>query len=190
MHENLEKLDGKHFNLMELLISVLFVALSVCMFVDPQFLMVVVIIVLVLTALIRGGTRILFFFRYRTERPLNAWISFFAGIMNVLLGIVLLFNVRGGIFATGILFALWFFADALGNLINYQSVSPYGRAYLLLHIICNVAGIVLGVFLLLNPISSATIVAYISAAYFLISGIGGITLSFHRFANPQQARVE
>ncbi len=177
------RMNSRRFALIELVIGVVFVALSVCIFKDPTFTMALLVVLVGLAAILRGGARLLFFLKYREEYGLNAWITLIFGVLNIAVGVLLLLNIAIGILTLGMLFACWFFIDAAANLVNFQFIAPMGRAYSILNVVYNVIGVLLGVYLIFNPLAAAEVVAFAVALYFLLHGISGIVIAFNAFAS-------
>ena len=75
-------------------------------------------------------------------------------------------------------FAVWFIADSVLALFTADLARGVSEGYYWFTIIVNILGILLGIFLLFNPISSALTLSFLVGFYFMLFGITHIVYAF------------
>ncbi|ULQ59633.1 DUF308 domain-containing protein [Brucepastera parasyntrophica] len=100
------------------------------------------------------------------------------GVINIIFGIIFLFNLGLTASVLPYVFAVWFIAYAIANLFNLKYVRMMGKGYFWLSLIINILCIIVGIMLLFNPISSALTIAFLAGFYFLATGIEAIVYAF------------
>lgn len=173
----------KQFKWGELLLGLLFVAIGVLTLVYPTFALTVVVVAVAITAIAKGISRIAFFVKFKRRTGIGPTMSLLGGILDILLGILFLFNINAGMFFFGFLFAMWFFIDCIANLSNMWFLATFGSWQYVLHIILNVIGLILAVLLFLNPFTSTITLAYLIGFYFILMGVVSIITAF---ATPKE----
>ncbi len=99
------------------------------------------------------------------------------GIIDILVGVFFLFNIGAGVAALPFVFAVWFIADSVLALFTADLARGVSEGYWFT-IIVNILGILLGIFLLFNPISSALTLSFLVGFYFMLFGITHIVYAF------------
>ncbi len=107
----------------------------------------------------------------------GAW-GIVGGILAILAGIFILFNIFWTITALPFIFAVWFIAGSIYNLITISTMRQYGTGYFVFSIIVNILCLLLGVGLLFNPFAAFLTMSIILGAYFLLLGIQCIVFAF------------
>lgn len=107
----------------------------------------------------------------------NTWLIVI-GVIDVLIGIFLFFNVGSGIVALPILFAIWFIVDSIFALFFASKIRSYNKGRFWSVFILSIASIILGFLLIYNPIASLVTIAMLIGTYFIINGISHIIQAF------------
>nr|WP_275113223.1 DUF308 domain-containing protein [Staphylococcus cohnii] len=93
------------------------------------------------------------------------------GIINIIIGILILFNVVTSTTFIVYLFAIWFIINALLNMFTITSAEGANKRFHMVSIILNIIEIIFGVILLFNPLIAAVVIAVFMSAVFFIIGI-------------------
>ncbi len=95
-----------------------------------------------------------------------------------LAGNFFLFNIGAGVVALPFVFAVWFIADSVFALLAADLAKGVSNGYYWFTVIVNILGIILGIMLLFNPISSALTLSFLVGFYFMLFGITHIVYAF------------
>ncbi|MGY3778177.1 HdeD family acid-resistance protein [Isobaculum melis] len=92
------------------------------------------------------------------------------GIIDIIFGLILVFNLGIGAQVLPFIFATWFIINSIFRLFHAYQTKKIGTGYYWLTIIVNLIGVVLGVLLLMNPFSSALAISFLMSFYFYLFG--------------------
>ncbi|HLR18359.1 MAG TPA: DUF308 domain-containing protein [Staphylococcus sp.] len=102
----------------------------------------------------------------------NGSIAVFTlGIINILLGLLILFNIVTSTTFIVYLFAIWFIINALFNMFTVTPLEKSNTGFHIISVILNITAIIFGVILLFNPLMAAILVALFMSTVFFIIGI-------------------
>ena len=90
------------------------------------------------------------------------------GIIDILVGIFFLFNIGAGVVVLPFVFAVWFIADSVFALLAADLAKGVSNGYYWFTVIVNILGIILGIMLLFNPISSALTLSFLVGFYLVL----------------------
>ena len=91
------------------------------------------------------------------------------GIINIIIGMLILFNVVTSTTFIVYLFAIWFIINAVLNMFTITPAEGSNKRFHMVSILLNIIEIILGVILLFNPLIAAVIIAvFMSAVFFII----------------------
>lgn len=93
------------------------------------------------------------------------------GIINIILGILILFNVVTSTTFIVYLFAIWFIINAVLNMFTITPAEGSNKRFHMVSILLNIIEIIFGVILLFNPLIAAVVIAVFMSAVFFIIGI-------------------
>ena len=93
------------------------------------------------------------------------------GIINIIIGLLILFNVVTSTTFIIYLFAIWFIINAIFNIFTVTPAEKSNKAFHTFSILLNVIEIVFGIILLFNPLIAAVIIAIFMCIVFFIIGI-------------------
>lgn len=100
----------------------------------------------------------------------KTWIIF-NSILDILIGILMLFNAAFGILYIAIFFAIMFILDSLTALSLAKYIKDISHGWYVMDITFAVIGIIVGILLLASPVASALSVAFLVGLFFLVNGI-------------------
>lgn len=174
------------FGWLEFILGILFIILGIYTFTNPTAALGGFVIVYGIVAIVTGIADIVFYVRLEKRTGFGPVTSLVGGIISILIGILLLFNVGAGIIAISILFPFWFIIHCIARLANLGAIKLLaGKAQFYLALFVNILGLVLGLLLLFNPFASSVALSYIIAVYLLVSGVSSIVIAFSRLGDKR-----
>ena len=167
------------FGWVEILLGILMVILGIYTIANPLTALAGIVIAYAIVAIISGIADFVIYARLERRGGFGSGMMILSGILNVLVGILLLFNIGAGAWTLSILFPVWFIVHCIARLANIDYLKVFGsKAAYWIALIANVIGIILGFLLLFNPFASMLSLVYFVAFYLLVIGfssfIGGI----------------
>ncbi|MBL1225510.1 HdeD family acid-resistance protein [Enterococcus sp. BWR-S5] len=162
-----------------LLLGVLFVIISLMSFQDPAGNLLAIVMVFAVFAIIKGVFEIFVRNRLKELTGFKSYTPLILGVIDIILGVYLLFNLQIGMAVLPYVFAIWFILDSFFNLFTLDLAKAFHTGYYWLSLIVDVLGILLGVMLLFNPLSSALTLSFLVGFYFMMFGITYIVYAFH-----------
>src|SRR5688500_17395411 len=81
------------------------------------------------------------------------------GIINIIIGMLILFNLVTSTTFIVYLFAIWFIINAVLNIFTITPAEGSNKRFRMVSILLNIIEIILGVILLFNPLIAAVIIA-------------------------------
>lgn len=160
------------------LLGLLFVLVALISFNNPQSSLVAIVYVFAFSAILKGIFEL--FFRRKLHQFTNqkSLLLIIIGLFDLLVGIFLLFNVSAGLIALPFIFAVWFILDSIGALVTASVFKDKSTGYYWFSVVLNLLGVLLGLILLFNPLTSALTLAFLVGAYFMLIGISLIVYAF------------
>lgn len=160
------------------LMGVLFVLVSLFAFQDVTGSLVAIVYLFAILAIIKGVFEL--FFRRKLHEFTNqkSTLLIVLGILDLIIGIFLFFNVEIGLLTLPFIFAIWFIVDSVINLAEADIFKSASKDYYWFVVILNIIGIILGVMLFFNPIVSAFTLAFLVGFYLMMIGISLIAFAF------------
>lgn len=167
----------RKFNIGYFILGLLFIFIGFMSFRDPASNLIALVIFFGVMAIIKGV------FEIFVRRPMENMTGkgtyvLVLGIIDILLGIFLLFNMTASVLALPIVFAIWFIIDSIGELMIAGAFKAFSTGYYWFKIIINILGIIIGIVLLFNPISAALTLAFLVGFYFMMTGITYLVAAF------------
>lgn len=107
----------------------------------------------------------------------SGWMVFI-GIVDIILGLVFLFNFWLGFITLPFLFAFWFFMDSVSRLFLAFKYRETRNGRFWFNLVIGILGIILGILLLFNPFASLITMNYLLAFFFLMSGVAHVVQAF------------
>ncbi|CAK8054312.1 HdeD family acid-resistance protein [Eupransor demetentiae] len=161
----------RRINFLGMLTGILFFIFAFVTFSQPIETLISLSYLFGILALIHAGTTI--FGAWRASRygmqTSNWWIL--SVVLDVIIGIVFIAHFVVGVGAIGILFAIWFIFDSLGEVFLARTIRPISRGAYMVSIIFGVLSVILGFIMLFSPILAGTVLVYMIGFYMLVFGI-------------------
>ena len=167
--------NGKSLGVVELLLGVLLVLLGLYTFGNPSSALESVALIYGILALVTGIADIVFYARMEQRTGFGPVVSLVMGILSVLAGLLILFNLSAGAWLIATLFPIWFLAHCISRLVQLPLTRlTSGNATFWFSLVVNVLGLVLGVLLLANPVLSILSTGWIVGAYLIALGMDSL----------------
>lgn len=173
--------DRWDFDWREFLTGVLFLIAGIFVFLHPDAGLVTMALLFAVIAVMHGITAIAGFFRLRQYLPRASWLVLVAGILDVVLGLLFLFNVPAGIVGITMLFSIWFMVDTIANLATVSHLRALGVGWFALSLILDVLSLVFAVLMFMQPVVAAVSFAMLVGIYLCLFGINAIVIAFARW---------
>lgn len=168
----------KGFNLIHFILGLILLVTGLVSFFNPLRSLVAIVVVFAITALLEGVMQLAFRSRLNDYTGYQSRTILISGVLDILIGLLLLFNINAGLITLPYIFAIWFIIDSIGELLVSDVFKSSNNGYYWFKIIMNVLGLILGIMMLFNPIVSALTISFLVGFYFLTAGIDFIVTSF------------
>lgn len=155
-----------------LFLGILFIIVSLVAFGNPMGSLEALAIVFGVMAIVSGVWFIL--------NRFGSMARLAVGVLEILLGLLLIFYPGLGATVIALAFAVWFIADSISNLSLLNFYRSIGPGYYWFMLVVNILGIVLGVLMFIQPVISILTLSFLVGFYFMMVGIGYILLAFSR----------
>lgn len=168
----------RKFDLFSLIIGLFSLYVGYLIVKHPLTGLLSIVLVIGIFSIIRGIYQL--YFAYQVRRWFNrrtGWLIF-SGIIDLLLGILFLFNLPIGLTTLIYILAFWFIIDGIAECSLASVYRLFGKSYYWLIIILAVLAIIAGVVLLFRPMLGALVIVIMAAVYFFMSGILEIVEAF------------
>lgn len=166
----------RKFLLSEFLFGVIAVFLGIYTIVNPFETLGNLTYLFGIFAIVNGIANIFYYFM--SEKETKSFVSIITGVIEIAIGIFLMFNYNIGKFTITILFPIWFIIHCIGRLVDLYHRRHFRNFLFYLNIIIYTIGIFLGIMMILNPFTSAVSAAYLTAIYLFVAGTGSLVTSF------------
>lgn len=164
----------------ELITGVALIITSILLWRNPGAGVLALTFIFALVAIIRGIATLAGGIKLRDFTGALSWVAIAAGVLDIIVGIIFMFNLVAGAVSLGFLFAIWFLADSIGDLANVGHLREAGTGWMIMGIVFDVFGIIIGIMLMMQPVVAAVGLISLLAIYFMIFGIGNIVIAFAR----------
>lgn len=164
----------------ELFTGVALIIAGIVVLHHPGATMATLTFLFALVAIIRGIATLASFSRLRALTGGLSWVSLVAGVLDILLGIVFLFDLQAGAITLAYLFAIWFLIDSVAGLINAGHMRSAGTGWFILTLVLDVFAVIVSLLLIMQPVVAAVGMIVLLAADFLILGLNAILVAFAR----------
>lgn len=170
----------KKFSWPSFIMGVLFLVVAFLTIWQPASSLEAVVIFIGVVAILEGIAEI--FFRHQLYELFGVenrrWVGILFGICLIILGLVLLFNLKFGVYVLPYVFAIWFVLDSVENLFLLPYAREVSNGYYWFTLIAAILGIILGCWLFVTPRTSAMVLTFLIAVFFMWFGIDYIYEAF------------
>lgn len=161
-----------------LILGILFVIAAFIAFRDPVGDLKALVWVFGVFAIVKGVFEIFIRSRVRNITGSTMIFPLIMGIVDIMLGIFFLLNNFAGMVTLGYLFAFWFIFDSIMGLLTLNLSKRISQGYFWFSLVINVIGVILGVYLLFNPLAALLTLSFLVGFYFLMFGLMRIVYAF------------
>lgn len=165
MNKLLDRFDPFMF-----VVGILSIFVAVISLRNPLATFSAVVVIAAITAILSGIYKLTVL---RGALENSGWVVFNA-VVDIIIGILMLFNGEFGILFVAISFAIMFLMDSIISLWLSNIIKLVNEKYFMVDVILSVIGIVLGVLLLIYPVFSILSIYYLVGLFFMITGISAI----------------
>lgn len=166
------------FNWGSFIIGILFIVLSLIAFNNPASGLAALVYFFAFVAIIKGIFEIVYRNRMKYFTMTNKTGLVVLGILEIIIGLVLVFNVFAGVLALPFILGFWFIIDSIGALFVASSLKDQNKSMYWFSIVFGIIGLIIGILLLLNPITGLFTVSFLIGAYFMFAGMVAIVGAF------------
>lgn len=166
------------FGWSNLLLGILFIITSLIAFNDPVGNLASLTVFFGIVAIIKGCFDIFIRNKIQELTGSKATMLVVLGILDIILGIVLLFNISLGVMTLPYIFAIWFIIDSVSGLFSMEFWLTESKAYYWFNLILNVIGVIVGFSLLFDPVVSALTLSFLVGFYLMMFGLINIVAAF------------
>ncbi|WP_086314833.1 acid-resistance membrane protein [Enterococcus sp. 7F3_DIV0205] len=161
-----------------LILGILFVLTALLSFQDPAGNLIAIVMVFAIFAILKGIFEIFARNRMKELTGYKAYAPIILGVIDIIIGVYFLFNLNIGVAALPFIFAIWFILDSVFGLFALDLAKSVSTGYFWFTLVVDVLGIILGIMLLMNPLSSALTLSFLVGFYFMLFGITHIVYAF------------
>ena len=166
------------FGWLELIVGLALIALGVLTLLRPGLALTGLVAVYGAAALVMGIADIVLFVRLERFTGAGSAVALVTGILSVMCGVMLLVYPGAGVWVVALLFPVWFLAHCVFRLSHLGLVrAAAGRGVAGLTLVLNLAGLVLGVLMLLSPVFTLLSVGLVIGVYVLLLGVDCVVLA-------------
>lgn len=168
----------KGFDWFSLVVGILFLIAGIASFNRPDKTLRFLVILAGVSFIFRGIYEL--WFRQRINQLLqesSGWLIFSA-ILDIILGIIFLFQPNFGVLFIAIIFAIWFILDSVVELLSAKFFKEFHRGYYWFIVILAIVSLILGIILLFSPLISAITVVWLISTFLIVFGIMKIIQAF------------
>ena len=122
-------------------------------------------------AIVQGFIGIMFYFELKSVFERNPWIVLVNGIIELLIGFYLIMNPTISLTFLPILFAIWFIADSIRNILVAFRLQPINKMWFWTYLVLGILGMILGIFLVSNLYVAMMSMATLITFYFFIVAV-------------------
>lgn len=160
-----------------LIFGILLIGLGIVLFASPIANSVVLAYVICILMAVYGIAEIIFYIVRRKDGAASGW-ALTDGIITTILGLMLLFIPGAQIPTMTILFAFWvLFTGVTRTAAAFTSKSAGARNWGFL-LVVGIIGILLGIWLLCDPLLAVVTIGYLLPLAFLVQGVSAIATFF------------
>jgi uncharacterized membrane protein HdeD (DUF308 family) len=172
-------MQARRFDIFSLIIGIFSLFVGYEIISHPVSGLITIMLLLGMFSLIRGIYQCWLAFRVH-QLMMNSRIGWlvFSAIVDILLGIIFLFNLPLGLTTMIYILAFWFIIDGIAELSLAPIYRWFGKSYHWVIIILAVISIIAGIILLFRPMIGGVLIVTMVAVYFLMSGILEIVEAF------------
>lgn len=164
----------------ELILGILLIVFGIYTFINPSAAMTGITLAYGILALITGIADIVFYVKLEQRTGFGPALSLVCGILSIIAGILIMFNLALGEWVLIILFPIWFITHCIARLAHLPYIRmTAGAGYYYFALVVNILGLILSIFMIFNPFISFLSASYLIGVYLLCLGIDSIVFALN-----------
>ncbi|MGF2054943.1 HdeD family acid-resistance protein [Vagococcus fluvialis] len=175
MSENIKTEESKSTDWLRLIVGILLVVAALFSFNNPNF-NVLNVVIFYSIVMIASGIQLI---ATGVQEKKNTIVLIILGVLNVILGILIVLNLWYSLLITPYFFGIWVIIQSIAGLFTLGSIRKESKGAFWFSLILSILGIVLGISLLNHPLISYLTVAYLFGLGLMCLGIKNIIDSFN-----------
>lgn len=168
----------KKFGWGDFIVGILFIIVGFISFRDPVGDLLSLTIVFGVVALVKGIYEIFFRRALRQYTGVGSMWLLIIGIIDVVIGVLFLFNLYQGMMILPYLFAVWIIADSIFNLMFLNFYKAFSMSLFWFELIISIISLIIGFMLFANPVVSALTLSFLVGFYLIWFGILKVVEAF------------
>ena len=157
--------------ILDILLGIFLFVMGIVSLMNPVTALEAFVVAYGVGVLVAGILRIVAYVRLTRHVGFSPIVLLLGGIVEVILGILMLTNLGAGTVAITLIFPIWFITSCVVNLFTLSSVNYFNQGARWFTIIANVLGIIVGIMLLFNPFASAATLVYLIGFYLMVIAV-------------------
>lgn len=160
------------------LLGLLFIGISFVAFRNPSGSLASLTVIIGISAIAKGLFDIFLRNRLKHLTGVKSSLLIVTGILDIIFGGILLFNINVGMISLAYVFAAWFLVDSISGLFSLDLARAVSTTYYWFNLIVTILGIFVGISLLFNPLTSALTLSFLVGFYLMWFGILNLVKAF------------
>lgn len=161
----------KSFGWGDLIIGLLFIIVGFIAFWDPVGDLMGLTVVFGIVAFMKGIYELFFRDAVKQFTDINAPALTVMGVLDIIIGVLFLFNLYQGMMLLPYLFAIWIILEAIFNLFLLNFYKAQGKGQFWFALIVSILSIIIGILLFIDPIVSTLTLSFLVGIYLVWFGI-------------------
>ncbi|MGX7091799.1 HdeD family acid-resistance protein [Hutsoniella sourekii] len=166
------------FNWGSFLLGIFYIIIAVMAFRNLDASLFAVVAVIGVTAIIKGIFELFFRRRLKEYTGYKSTLLIVTGVIDILIGLFVLFNFTASLVALPYIFAFWLIFDAISAMVTAGPIRLVSNTRFWLVIAMAIFGLILGGWLFFHPVTGLITIAVMVGVYFLFNGIMAIISAF------------
>lgn len=147
---------------------------------NPGATMLTLSFIFAIIAIIRGVATLAAFPKLHQLTGGLAYVSALAGVLDLVVGVLFIFNLESAVIAVAYLFAAWFLIDSIANALNAGHLRQAGTGWFVINLFLDIVSIFIGLLFIMQPVISAVGMVTLLCMFFAVWGINAIITAFAR----------
>lgn len=170
--------NNQSFGWGNFILGILFILLALFAFRDPFASLMALAFAFAIGILARGIHQLVFRHQVKESFGVKPTYLLIFGIINILLGLYLIFKPGLSASILPFIFSFWVFLSAIFGFMSLPAIKQVSTPLFWLTLILNIIALIVAIFLIFNPLSALVSLTFLVAFYFLLSGIQHIIYAF------------
>ena len=174
---NIEK-RNRRIDWTSLIVGIGFIFVSFIAFKNPYASLASLVVYFGMAAIVKGIGGIVIYNKIKGLTRLNVKRFMWIGIVDIVMGIIIMLNIESAMATIPYMFAIWFIVDSVNDLTYGKYLRFINAGLYWLHVIVNVITLMIGISMMYNPLSASFTVVFLIGMYLAIAGIKYIVHAF------------